>query len=110
MIALADRLPSRTRIVLWLATPLITGAAIMVLELAAFRLYAPYFGYSIYVWAVMISVVMAALAGGYAVGGWLADRSRTDFPLYAMILLSAIHQIAVIQIVATLPGYWMLKN
>ncbi|HWO02631.1 MAG TPA: fused MFS/spermidine synthase [Blastocatellia bacterium] len=105
MIALADRLPSRIRLVLWIATPLITGAAIMVLELTAFRLYAPYFGYSIYVWAIMISVVMAALAAGYAIGGWVADCSRTDLPLYTIILLSAIYQMAIIQMVGRcLPG------
>ena len=68
----------------------------MTLELAAFRLYAPYFGYSIYVWGSMISVVMAALAGGYALGGWIADRSRTDLPLYCTILSSAIYQFLIL--------------
>jgi spermidine synthase len=102
MIALADRLPSRIRLGLWLVTPLITGAAIMVLELTAFRLYAPYFGYSIYVWAIMISVVMAALAAGYAIGGWVADCSRTDLPLYTIILLSDVYQMAIIHIVGSL--------
>ncbi len=81
---------------LWLATATLTGAVIMGLELAAFRLYAPYFGYSIYVWGSMISVVMAALAGGYALGGWLADRSQTDTPLYVAVLASGIYQLAIV--------------
>jgi len=68
----------------------------MALELVAFRLYAPYFGYSIYVWGSMISVVMVALAGGYALGGFVADRSRTDRPLYWVILISAGHQAVMI--------------
>ena len=86
----------RVRLALWLATPFLTGAVIMAQELAAFRLYAPYFGYSIYVWGNMISVVMAALALGYALGGWVADRSQTDLSLYCMILGSALYQLGIL--------------
>src|SRR5712692_3663042 len=68
----------------------------MVLELAAFRLCAPYFGSSIHVWGSVITVVMVALASGYALGGWVADRSRTDVPLYGAIIFSALYQVAVI--------------
>ncbi|MCA1602878.1 MAG: fused MFS/spermidine synthase [Acidobacteria bacterium] len=88
--------PNRITAALWLATPVLTGACIMALELVAFRLYAPYFGYSMYVWGSMISVMMAALAVGYALGGWMADRSRTDQPLYGIILLSAAYQLVII--------------
>jgi len=89
----------RVRLMLWLVTPFFTGAAIMAEELVAFRLYAPYFGYSIYVWGSMISVVMAALAIGYAVGGWGADRSLTDLPLYCFILASALYQLGILFVV-----------
>jgi len=84
------------RLALWLATPFFTGAVVMAQELVAFRLYAPYFGYSIYVWGSMISVVMAALAVGYALGGWVADRSQTDLPLYCLILASAFYQLGIL--------------
>jgi spermidine synthase len=97
---------SRTRIAVWLTTPFVTGFVIMSLELAAFRLYAPYFGYSIYVWGSLIGVVMAALALGYAGGGRLADRSTGDLPLYLLILFSAIYQAVVVlmagQVLSTL--------
>lgn len=86
----------RSRPFLWLVTAALTGGIVMSLELAAFRLYAPYFGYSIYVWGTMISVVMAALACGYALGGWLADRSRSGTILYAVIVSSGIYQLAVL--------------
>jgi spermidine synthase len=95
----------RARLALWLATPFFTGATIMAQELVAFRLYAPYFGYSIYVWGSMISVVMAALAVGYAIGGWVADRSQTDAPLYVMVLASAVYQLGVLFTVRSLLGY-----
>lgn len=79
----------------------------MSLELAAFRLYAPYFGYSIYVWGSMISLVMVALSGGYALGGWLADRSRSDASLYAVILASGLYQLVIVFIVhAILVWLW----
>jgi spermidine synthase len=85
-----------TRIALWLATAAIAGAVVMALELVSFRLYAPYFGNSIYVWGSMISVVMLALSVGYAVGGWVADRSDTDVSLYGIILCSAFYQLAIV--------------
>jgi predicted membrane-bound spermidine synthase len=86
----------RLRLVLWLATPFFTGAVIMAQELVAFRLYAPYFGYSIYVWGSLISVVMAALALGYALGGLVADRSKSDFNLYGIILGSTLYQLGIL--------------
>ncbi len=78
----------------------------MALELVAFRLYAPYFGYSIYVWGSMISVVMLALALGYALGGWVADRSQSDSSLYCMLLGSALYQLCILFTVhAMLPAF-----
>jgi spermidine synthase len=89
----------RIRVAFWLLTVTLTGAAIMGLELVAFRLYAPYFGYSVYVWGSMISVVMLALAGGYALGGCVADRSHSDVSLYALIMGSAVYQLVIILLV-----------
>ena len=77
-------------------TSTVAGAVIMGLELAAFRLYAPYFGYSIYVWGTMISVVMGALAVGYALGGWIADRDGGERSVYYAILASALYQLVII--------------
>jgi spermidine synthase len=88
--------PSQRRAILWLGTATLAGAIIMSLELAAFRLYAPYFGYSIYVWGSMISVVMVALAVGYALGGWLADRSHSETVLYVIILASGLYQLVIV--------------
>ncbi|SPF56245.1 membrane hypothetical protein [Candidatus Sulfopaludibacter sp. SbA4] len=79
-----------------LITAAISGAVVMALEVVAFRLYAPYFGYSIYVWGSMISVVMLALALGYGFGGRLADRSTTSAPLYTVILGSALYQLVIV--------------
>ncbi|HEV2364979.1 MAG TPA: fused MFS/spermidine synthase, partial [Caulobacteraceae bacterium] len=58
--------------------------------------------YSIYVWGSMISVAMAALALGYGLGGWLADRRDTDLWLYGIILGGALYQLAVLFTVQSL--------
>lgn len=76
----------------WLLTSLAASAVVMSLELAAFRLYAPYFGYSVFVWGSMIATIMAAIAGGHALGGWLAGRSRSDAAVHGVILAGAIWQ------------------
>jgi spermidine synthase len=101
----AGDVPARPRIALWLVTAFLTGGVIMGLELVSFRLYAPYFGYTIYVWGSMISVVMVALAVGYTWGGWMADRSRSDAPLYLAVLASAIYQLAIV-----LSNRWLLSR
>ncbi|WP_045225838.1 fused MFS/spermidine synthase [Methyloterricola oryzae] len=56
------------------ATVFCTGAAVMIIELLGTRLIAPFYGASLYVWSAQISVTMIALACGYYLGGWWADR------------------------------------
>jgi predicted membrane-bound spermidine synthase len=90
------KLEARARVVLWLATSTVAGGIIMALELVAFRLYAPYFGYSIYVWGTMISVVMGALAAGYALGGWIGDRGGGERAVYGAVLASALYQLVIV--------------
>lgn len=60
----------------WLlrAAVLIGGASVMVVEILGSRVLAPSFGTTLHVWSALITVTLAALAVGYAVGGRLADR------------------------------------
>jgi spermidine synthase len=88
--------PSSGRAFVWITTATLTGAIVMAMELTAFRLYAPYFGNSIYVWGSMISVIMLALAVGYSLGGWIADRWPTDTVLYFLVLGSGIYQLLIV--------------
>ena len=53
---------------------LIGGASVMVVEILGSRVLAPSFGTTLHVWSALITVTLAALAVGYAVGGRLADR------------------------------------
>lgn len=52
----------------------IASACIMILELVAGRIVAPYVGVSLYTWTTIIGVVLAGISLGNYVGGQLADR------------------------------------
>jgi spermidine synthase len=72
----------RTATLYWLV--LITGAATMGVEMCASRLLAPYFGNSLPVWGLLIGLLLACLAGGYFLGGRLADRYPQAHLLYEL--------------------------
>ena len=55
------------------ALAFISGAAVLVLEIAGARMLAPAFGTSIFVWTAQICTVLVALALGYYYGGKHAD-------------------------------------
>jgi predicted membrane-bound spermidine synthase len=68
----------------------------MSLEIVAARLLAPYLGSSLQVWGCLISVILGAMALGYAIGGRVADRSPGDGPMFGAILASGVYQVAVL--------------
>jgi hypothetical protein len=72
------------------ATVFITGAAVLVIEIAGSRVLAPYYGSGLYSWSALISVTLAALAAGYALGGKTADRRPTHSRFFALILLAGV--------------------
>ena len=64
----------------------LSGAMVMLYEFIAVRVLARYLGGSTDIWASVISVLMAGLSLGYAVGGILADRIGGFAPMgWAMI-------------------------
>lgn len=64
----------------------ITGMVILILELTSFRLFAPYFGNSSYVIGVLINTTLLALAIGYLIGGYTADKFKSNKLPYLIIL------------------------
>lgn len=52
----------------------LAGAAMMVIEICAFRLLAPLFGNSVYTWTALIGVILVAFSVGGFMGGRLADK------------------------------------
>lgn len=56
---------------------IISGASVLAIELLGTRVIAPFYGASLYLWSALISVTLAALSVGYALGGRWADRGAT---------------------------------
>ncbi len=76
---------SRGAVAFLLTSVFCSGAAVMIVEMAAVRALQPFFGSTNYVWTNVIAVVMASLAIGYAVGGRLADTRGTPTLLYSLM-------------------------
>lgn len=72
----------------WLILAALAGAATLVVELAAVRLLAPWFGASTGVWTNVIGVILLALALGYLVGARLAAGPRPERAV-GIVLLAA---------------------
>lgn len=70
------------------ATAVLCGALIMVVEVLGSRVLGPFYGVSLFVWTSLITVTLVALAAGYAAGGVLSDRKSSPDWLYGIILLS----------------------
>jgi len=66
----------------------LSGAVVMVIEIAGNRFLAPVFGNSIYTWTALIGIVLAAASLGGYLGGVYADR-YPRFSLIGWMLLAA---------------------
>jgi hypothetical protein len=78
-----------------IATSVVCGALVMVIEILGSRVIGPFFGVSLFVWTSLITVTLAALAGGYAAGGFLADRRPMPSTLYILILAAGVFALLV---------------
>ncbi len=74
MEALPSGTPVRARIAGYALAIFVSSAGLMVLEIAAGRLLAPYIGVSLYSWTAIIGVVLGGLSLGNWLGGVWADR------------------------------------
>jgi len=67
-----------------------TGAAVLIIEITATRILAPYFGNTLFSVSSIIGIVLAALSLGYYLGGILADKYPHPFLFFSLILLSGV--------------------
>ena len=68
----------------------LTGAAVLVIEIAATRILAPWFGNTIFTFSSVISVILAALSIGYYLGGRLCDRWPSPGLFFSIIAVSGV--------------------
>ena len=73
-----------------LVSVFITGMSILIIEILAIRILAPYFGNSIFTFSSVIGIILAALSIGYYVGGRFSDRWPSFRLFYGLILLGGI--------------------
>jgi spermidine synthase len=76
----------------------LSGAVVMILELVASRLVAPYVGTSLVVWTSLIGVILGSLSLGYWWGGRLADR-QPEPRVLSLVLLAAAGAVTCIAII-----------
>lgn len=91
---------------LWKASlfSFISSFALMVIELIAGRILAPYIGVSLYTWTSIIGVIMAGIALGNYVGGKIADRFPSPNVLVVSFFLGSIATVLI------LPAIWMVTT
>lgn len=103
---MADAEPAAGALPGWLAVALVAGtsAAVLVLEILAGRLLAPYVGVSLETYTAIIGTVLAGIAVGAAAGGWAADRIDPRQLVPALLALGGALTLASIPIVRLLGG------
>ena len=66
----------------------ISGASVLAIEILGTRILGPFYGVSLFLWSALITVTLAALSAGYALGGRWADRGAT-YPRLSSLLCGA---------------------
>jgi len=83
---------------LWKANTIafISSFCVMVIELIAARLLAPYIGVSLYTWTSIIGVILAGIALGNYLGGKVADRYPSPSVLALIFFTGALLTITIL--------------
>lgn len=88
---------SSQRLIQWYAfTIFMSSATVMILEIVAARIIAPYLGVSLYTWTSIIGVVLAGLSLGNWMGGVWADRGANKIEVGIVLVLSGITTLSVL--------------
>lgn len=84
----------------------LTSALVLVVEMVAARLIAPFVGVSLYSWTAIIGVVLAGLSLGNWLGGVWADRGAGNRFAGVILLLASLSVFSVLLILPPL-GRWL---
>ena len=68
----------------------VSGASVLALEILGTRILGPFYGVSLFLWSALITVTLAALSLGYAIGGRWADAGPKLKRLSLLLLLAGI--------------------
>lgn len=81
---------TRATLIWYGATIFISSAILLVLEITAGRLIAPYVGITIYSWTSIIGVILAGLSLGNWIGGVMADRGSSEKTTGVVLAFAAV--------------------
>jgi spermidine synthase len=109
----AESLPAEVRPWIWRPNLLVflSNACVMILELVAGRIIAPYVGVSLYTWTSVIGVILAGISLGNYLGGWLADRWASRRLLGGVYLLGGLSSFIILTVdlmADRLPYQWSI--
>lgn len=83
----------------------IAAGAVLVLEILAVRLLAPYVGLTLETTTAIIGAVLGGIAAGAAIGGYLADRTDTRRLIVILLLLGGMLTLLIVPVIRWLgPG------
>ena len=91
-----ETINARGRIALYAATVFLASGVLLVLEITAGRLIAPYVGVSLYTWTSVIGVILAGLSLGNWIGGVWADRGGGHAAAGATLAFAGLAALAVL--------------
>ena len=68
----------------------VSGAVVLAIEIVGTRVLGPFYGVSLFLWSALITVTLAGLAIGYAIGGRWADRAPRYSRLAAILATAGV--------------------
>src|SRR6478752_1708422 len=77
----------------------VAAGAVLMLEILAVRLLAPYVGLTLETTTSIIGAALAGIAAGAAVGGYLADRTNTRLLVVVLLLLGGVLTLLTVPVV-----------
>ncbi len=74
----------------------LSAAILLVLEIVAGRLLAPYIGVSLYTWTSIIGIILAGLSLGHWMGGKLADHGAGHLTVGVVLIIASVSTLSVL--------------
>lgn len=93
---------SKSGLLLYGAVVFATSALVLVVEIVAARLIAPFVGVSLYSWTAIIGVILAGLSLGNWVGGVWADRGASNRDVGFTLVAAGVSAFAILLILPVL--------